>query len=140
VDEIRAEWNGPFVVKGVTKVEDGKRLVAAGVDALWLSNHTGRQFDGGPASIRALPPMREALPETPLVFDSGVTGGLDILRAIAMGADFVMLGRAFHYAVGALAERGPPHLIHILRDDMTLAMGNIGARTLGDLKDHLVER
>jgi L-lactate dehydrogenase (cytochrome) len=137
IDEIRAEWGGHFVVKGVTKVEDAQRLVTSGVDAIWLSNHTGRQFDGGPASIRALPPMREALPDVPLIFDSGVTGGLDILRAIALGADFVMLGRAFHYAVGALAEKGPPHLIHILTDDMMLAMGNIGARRLSEAKDHL---
>jgi L-lactate dehydrogenase (cytochrome) len=82
--------------------------------------------------------MREALPDTPLIFDSGVTGGLDILRAIALGADFVMLGRAFHYSVGALAEKGPPHLIHILTDDMRLAMGNIGARKLSEVKDHLI--
>jgi L-lactate dehydrogenase (cytochrome) len=138
IGEIRAEWDGPFVVKGVTKVDDARRLVAEGVDGIWLSNHTGRQFDGGPASLDALAPMREALPDVPLVFDSGVTGGLDILRAIALGADFVMLGRAFHYAVGALAEKGPPHLIHILTDDMRLAMGNIGARRLSELKDHLV--
>jgi L-lactate dehydrogenase (cytochrome) len=138
VDAIRAEWDGPFVVKGVTKPEDGQRLVAAGADAIWVSNHTGRQFDGGPASLDALPAMREALPDTPIVFDSGVTGGLDILRAIALGADFVMLGRAFHYSVGALAEKGPPHLIHILTDDMRLAMGNIGAQRLSDLKDRLV--
>jgi L-lactate dehydrogenase (cytochrome) len=138
IEAIRAEWDGPFVVKGVTQPEDGKRLVAAGVDAIWVSNHTGRQFDGGPASLEALPPMRAALPDTPIVFDSGVTGGLDILRAIAMGADFVMLGRAFHYAVGALAEKGPPHLIHILTDDMRLAMGNIGARRLSELAGRLV--
>jgi L-lactate dehydrogenase (cytochrome) len=138
IEAIRAEWDGPFLVKGVTKPEDGKRLVAGGVDAIWVSNHTGRQFDGGPASLEALPAMREALPDTPIVFDSGVTGGLDILRAIALGADFVMLGRAFHYSVGALAEKGPPHLIHILTDDMRLAMGNIGARRLSDLKDRLV--
>jgi L-lactate dehydrogenase (cytochrome) len=138
IDEIRAEWDGPFVVKGVTKPEDGRRLVDAGVDALWLSNHTGRQFDAGPASLDALAPMRAALPDVPLIFDSGVNGGVDILRAIALGADFVMLGRAFHYAVGALGRQGPPHLIHILTDDMTLAMGTTGARRLAELKDHLV--
>jgi L-lactate dehydrogenase (cytochrome) len=78
------------------------------------------------------------LPDVPLIFDSGVNGGVDILRAIALGADFVMLGRAFHYAVGALGRQGPPHLIHILTDDMTLAMGTTGARRLAELKDHLV--
>ena len=82
------------------------------------------------AAVRA----REILAAT------GVTGGLDIMRALALGADFVMLGRAFHYAVGALGEKGPPHLIHILKDDMFLNMGQIGARTLAELKDHLVTR
>ena len=78
------------------------------------------------------------MPETPIVFDSGVQGGLDILRALAMGADFVMLGRAFHYAVGALGKKGPEHLIHMLRDDMISCMGQMGAETLSDLKDCLV--
>jgi len=133
IDEMRAEWNGPFLVKGVQKPEDANRLVAAGVDAIWVSNHSGRQFDGGPACLDALPRIRDAVSDTPLIYDSGITGGVDILRALALGADFVMLGRAFHYAVGALAAEGPPHLIHILADDMRLAMGNIGARNLDDL-------
>ena len=139
LDEIRAEWcDGPFLVKGIQKVEDAKRLADMGVDAIWVSNHTGRQFDGGPASIFALPGIREAVPDTPLIYDSGITGGLDIMRALALGADFVMLGRAFHYAVGALGEKGPPHLMHILKDDMILNMGNVGARDLADLRNHVI--
>ncbi|MDD9921999.1 MAG: alpha-hydroxy acid oxidase [Boseongicola sp.] len=138
IDELRAEWDGPFLVKGVQKPDDGKRLIDAGVDALWITNHTGRQFDGGPACLDALPRIREALPDASIIYDSGITGGVDIMRALALGADFVMLGRAFHYAVGALADKGPDHLIHMLRDDMRLAMGNIGARTLSDLPGKLV--
>ncbi len=137
IDALRAEWDGPFLVKGVQRPDDAKRLAAAGVDAIWVSNHTGRQFDGGPACLDALPRIREAVPDVPVIYDSGVTGGLDILRALALGADFVMLGRAFHYAVGALGAKGPPHLIHILAEDMRLAMGNIGARTLKDLASKL---
>lgn len=138
IDEIRAEWDGPFIAKGVQKVEDAKRLVDHGVDAIWISNHTGRQFDGGPASLDALPPIRSALPDTPLIYDSGIQGGLDILRALALGADFVMLGRAFHYAVGALGRKGPEHLLHILREDMLSNMTQIGAQSLSELGDHLV--
>ncbi len=138
IDELRAEWDGPFLVKGVQQGEDAKRLVGQGVDAIWITNHTGRQFDGGPACLDALPKVRAAVPDTPIIYDSGITGGLDILRALALGADFCMLGRAWHYAVGALAEKGPPHLVHILKDDMALAMGNIGARTLDDLAGRLV--
>ncbi len=140
VEELRAEWDGPMLVKGVLKTDDAKRLVDMGTDAIWVSNHTGRQFDGGPTSIDILPGMRKALPDTPLIFDSGITGGLDILRALALGADFVMMGRAFHYAVGALSEKGPPHLVDILKDDMMLNMGQIGARNLSGLDKHLLRK
>ena len=138
IDEIRALWKGPMIVKGVLKEDDAKRLVEKGADAIWVSNHTGRQFDAGPASIHQLPRIRKAVPDTPLIFDSGVTCGTDILRALALGADFVMMGRAWHYAVGALGEKGPPHLMHILRDDIELVMGNLGTRTLWDLKGALI--
>ena len=133
VAAIRDLWEGPMLVKGVQKPEDAQRLAEMGIDAIWVSNHSGRQFDGGPSSISCLPAIREAVPDTPLVFDSGVTGGLDICRALALGADFVMLGRAFHYAVGALGEKGPPHLIEILKADMISNMGQMGAATLADL-------
>jgi L-lactate dehydrogenase (cytochrome) len=127
VAALRQEWQGKFVVKGVLDPEDALRLREAGVDAAWVSNHTGRQFDGAEAAIRALPAVRAAVgPEYPLIFDSGVTGGLDILRALALGADFVFLGRAFHYALGAFGARGAAHLVHILRDDMTANMGQLG--------------
>lgn len=135
---IRERWDGPLLVKGIQKPEDAKRLVELGVDAIWVSNHSGRQFDGGPSSISCLPAIRDAVPNTPIVFDSGVTGGLDIMRALALGADFVMLGRAFHYAVGALADRGPAHLINILKQDMESCMGQIGAQNLADLPSRLV--
>ena len=139
VDQLRELWDGPMIIKGVLKTDDAKRLVDKGADAIWVSNHTGRQFDAGPTSIHILPKIREALPDTPLIFDSGVTNGTDILRALALGADFVMMGRAWHYAVGALAEKGPPHLIHILKDDIELVMGNLGTRTLKDLKGALIQ-
>ena len=139
IEWIRERWDGPLLVKGIQKPEDAKRLVKTGVDAIWVSNHSGRQFDGGPASISCLPAIRKAVPDTPIVFDSGIAGGLDILRALALGADFVMLGRAFHYAVGALGPKGPPHLIEILKADMISAMGQIGARDLSDLGKRLVQ-
>ncbi len=136
---MRERWDGPLLVKGIQKPEDAKILVGQGVDAIWVSNHSGRQFDGGPASITCLPAIREAVPDTPIVFDSGVTGGLDIMRALALGADFVMLGRAFHYAVGALGAKGPEHLISILKQDMISCMGQIGVDKLSDLSERLVK-
>ena len=107
-------------------------LEATGVDALWVSNHAGRQFDAAPATIDVLPSIRAAT-RLPLIFDSGVEGGLDILRALASGADFVMLGRAFHYALAALGPVGIDHLIDMLAKDMAANMGQLGARTLGEL-------
>ena len=140
VEEMQTMWDGPVMVKGVQKPDDARRLAEMGVDAIWVSNHSGRQFDGGPASIDCLPAIRDAVPDAPLIYDSGIGGGLDILRAIALGADFVMMGRAWHYAVAALGRAGPKHLVDILTIDMRLNMGQIGAERLDDLAARLVAR
>jgi L-lactate dehydrogenase (cytochrome) len=130
---IREAWDGQLVVKGVLRPEDANRLEAAGVDAIWVSNHGGRQFDGARGAIDYLPAVRAAT-TLPVIFDSGIAGGLDILRAIALGADFVMMGRAWHYAVCALAERGPAHLIDILRRDLVANIGQLGVSRPIDLR------
>jgi L-lactate dehydrogenase (cytochrome) len=132
VNWLREEWGGDLLVKGVMRPRDAMRLETIGVDSIWISNHAGRQFDGAPAAIEALPEIRAAT-KLPLIFDSGIEGGLDILRALALGADFVMLGRAFHYALGALGPQGIDHLIDILSKDMESNMGQIGARNLSEL-------
>ncbi len=133
---LRDGWDGALVVKGVLDPRDVPALEAAGVDALWVSNHAGRQFDAAPASIDALPVIRDAT-GLPLIFDSGIEGGLDILRAIALGADFVMLGRAWHYALGALGAAGPAHLVDVLSRDLHANMGQLGARSLSELPARL---
>ncbi|SFR35800.1 L-lactate dehydrogenase (cytochrome) [Yoonia tamlensis] len=130
---LRDHWDGPLIVKGVTNPDDAARLGDEGVDAIWVSNHAGRQFDGCAASIDVLPAIRAAT-TLPLIFDSGVEGGLDILRAISLGADFVMLGRAFHYGLAALGEAGAAHVVDILRQDMISNMGQLGAHHLADLR------
>lgn len=129
---LRQEWAGPLVVKGVLNADDAGRLQAEGVDAIWVSNHAGRQFDAAPATIDALPAIRAAT-DLPVIFEGGVEGGLDILRALALGADFVMLGRAWHYALAAIGARGPDHLTAILDSDIRANMAQIGARSLADL-------
>jgi L-lactate dehydrogenase (cytochrome) len=131
---LRDEWEGDFLVKGVLRAEDATRLEGMGVDAIWVSNHAGRQFDAAPAAIEVLSEIRAAT-RLPLIFDSGIEGGLDILRALALGADFVMLGRAFHFALGAFGPEGIDHLIDILAKDMAANMGQIGARNLSDLPE-----
>lgn len=139
LDWLRINWDGPLIVKGVLNADDAPRLQDAGVDAIWVSNHAGRQFDASPATIEMLPAIRAAT-TLPLIFDSGVTGGLDLLRAIALGADFVMLGRAFHYALAALGRDGPAHLIDMLTRDLTANLGQLGVARPTDLRGRALPR
>lgn len=133
VAQVRELWDGPFVLKGILRPEDAARAAQAGVDAVWASNHAGRQFDGCPATVDVLSGIREAIPDLPLIADGGAETGLDILRLIARGADFVMLGRAWHYALAAFGPRGAAHLDHILRDDLVANMHQLGLRHPSDL-------
>jgi len=134
---LRDAWDGPLIIKGVLNPADAARLGDEGADAIWVSNHSGRQFDAAPATIEALPGIRAAT-TLPVIFDSGIEGGLDILRALALGADFVMLGRAWHYALGALGADGPAHLVDMLAKDMAANMGQIGARRLSELSGRVL--
>ncbi|MGG7643919.1 alpha-hydroxy acid oxidase [Rhodovulum sp. YNF3179] len=135
---VRADWEGPLVVKGVMEPADAARMKETGIDAVWVSNHTGRQFDGAPAALTVLPAVRAAVgPDYPLIFDGGVESGLDILRALAFGADFVMLGRGFHYAMGAFGATGAAHLVHILREDLVSNMVQMGITRPGNAASRL---
>lgn len=136
---LREAWDGPFVVKGVLAPEDAGALQKEGVDAIWVSNHAGRQFDGAPASIEQLPLIRAAS-DLPLIFDSGVESGLDILRAFALGADHVMLGRGWHYALAALGPDGPAHLADILRQDLLANMGQLGLAELKSAQHRVISK
>jgi L-lactate dehydrogenase (cytochrome) len=122
---LREEWEGPLVVKGVLDPSDAPRLEAVGVDAIWVSNHGGRQFDAAPSSLSVLPEMRRAT-ALPIIWDGGVRSGTDVLKAIALGADFVMTGRAVHYGLAAFGAEGVRHVFHILRDSMVSGMGQMG--------------
>ncbi|MEP5761166.1 MAG: alpha-hydroxy acid oxidase [Litoreibacter sp.] len=139
VKMLRDEWDGPLVVKGVSRGEDAAQLEALGVDAIWVSNHAGRQFDASLATIEMLPAVRAAT-NLPVIFDSGIEGGLDILRALALGADFIMMGRAWHYALAAMGEPGPMHLADILKKDMESCMGQLGAKDFSTLAHSLVNQ
>lgn len=135
---LRDHWKGALVIKGVLDAREVPRLEAAGVDAIWVSNHSGRQFDAAPASIEVLPAIRAAT-HLPVIFDSGVNGGLDMLRAIALGADFIMLGRAWHYALAALGPEGLPYMIEMFKKDLEANMGQLGATKLTDVRKTLID-
>ncbi|MDA1238069.1 MAG: alpha-hydroxy acid oxidase [Proteobacteria bacterium] len=134
---LRGKWKGNLVVKGVMRAKDTNLLEQVGVDAIWVSNHAGRQFDGTISSIEALPLIRKST-KLPIIFDSGVESGLDILRALSLGADFVMMGSSWHYALGALGSDGPNHLIEILKKDLVANMGQIGSSSFKDLPEKLL--
>lgn len=131
---LRDHWDGPFILKGIMRAKDVPSLEQIGIDALWVSNHAGRQFDGTLATIEVLPAIRAAT-KLPIIFDSGIESGLDILRAQALGADFVMLGRGFHFALAALGADGPTHLIDLLTRDMQANMGQLGVHRLSEMPE-----
>ena len=140
VAALRDEWDGPLVVKGVAEPEDAERLVGLGADAIWVSNHSGRQFEAGPAAIDLLPPVVDAVGgRVPVYYCSGVAGGLDVMRALALGADFVFLGKAWYFALAAFGRRGVDHLVHVLSADMAANMTQIGTSRLEDLAARLVQ-
>jgi len=133
--EIRQEWDGPMVVKGIMHLEDARQALAAGADALVISNHGGRQLDAAPPSITVLPQIRDALgDDIKLFLDSGVRSGLDIARALASGADFVFLGRAFMFGLACLGAQGGKHVGDILKDELENTMVQLGITTLDELK------
>ncbi len=131
---IRDEWEGPVVLKGILEVEQAKQAVRMGLDGVMVSNHGGRQFDGAPAAISMLPAIKRAVGDRARVlFDSGVSSGLDIARALALGADFVLLGRTFMLSVAALGERGGDHVAEILIADLKNNMTQLGCARLDEL-------
>ncbi|QCG94551.1 alpha-hydroxy-acid oxidizing protein [Azospirillum sp. TSA2s] len=129
---IRKKWDGKLIVKGVLDPGDAVLAVESGADAIVVSNHGGRQLDGAPSSIAMLPSIAEAVGgRTEVLFDSGIRSGQDILKAVALGADGVMIGRAFLYGLGALGEAGVTRCLEILHRELDLTMGLCGVTSIG---------
>jgi len=132
---LKEEWDGPVVLKGILHPKDAEQAVAIGMDGIVVSNHAGRQFNGATTSIDALPEIVKAVGnKTKILFDSGVRTGLDIMRALHLGADFVLLGRGFIYGVAALGKYGGDHVTEILMDDLKNNMVQLGVENLMELK------
>ncbi|GMA41757.1 alpha-hydroxy-acid oxidizing enzyme [Mobilicoccus caccae] len=131
---IRQAWPGTLVVKGVQTVDDARRVVDHGVDGIYLSNHGGRQLDRPPVPLRVLPAVREAVgPDPTIVLDSGITNGGDILAALALGADFTMIGRAYLYGLMAGGQAGVERCLEILAREMAVTLQLMGVPSVADL-------
>ncbi|WP_210526537.1 alpha-hydroxy acid oxidase [Rubellimicrobium arenae] len=134
VERIRERWGGKFILKGILDAEDARLAVKAGADAIVVSNHGGRQLDGALSSIRVLPSIVRAVKgETEIWLDSGIRSGQDILKAIAMGADGTMIGRAYVYGLGAMGQAGVTRALQILQKEMDVTMALCGRRTLREV-------
>ena len=135
---LRDAWDGNLVVKGVLDAEDAARLKAEGADAIQVSSHGSRQLDAAPPPILMLPKIREAVgPDFPLFYDSGIRSGEDVVKAYAMGADFVFLGRILQFAYAAGGEAGLAALWRVLLQEVELTLAQIGKTGFSDLGDAL---
>ena len=138
---IRAFWKGPMVIKGILDPEDAKDAVRFGADGIIVSNHGGRQLDGVLSSARALPAIADAVKgQIKILADSGIRNGLDVVRALALGADCAMIGRAFIYALAAAGEAGVKHLLELLEKEMRVAMTLTSVARVADITGDLLVR
>jgi L-lactate dehydrogenase (cytochrome) len=133
--EIRDLWDGALYLKGVLHGQDAARAIKMGVNGIVVSNHGGRQLDAVPPPLVQLPAIRAAVgPHIPLIVDSGIMSGLDVVRALSSGADFVLIGRGFLYAVAALGDKGGEHAAAILLEEVRDVMAQLGLETIDDVK------
>ena len=136
---VRDAWKGKLIIKGVMNSEDAIKIKEAGADAIQVSNHGGRQLDSATASINALPLIRKALGDDfPILFDSGIRSGSDILRALALGADFVMFGRPLMYAIGADGEKGLRRIINLIKEELSTNLGLVGLTDINKVDKKII--
>ena len=141
LDWIRQYWSGPIVIKGVLDPEDAREAVRCGADGLVVSNHGGRQLDGVLSGVRALPPIADAVgDQLTLLMDGGVRSGLDVVKALALGAKGVMLGRAWAWALGGRGQEGVAHVLQIIRQEMLMALALTGCTDVREAGRELLVR
>ena len=139
LDWLRSVWDGPIVLKGVQTVADAQLAVEHGADAIALSNHGGRQLDGAPSIIELVEPVAQAVgSQIEIIADGGVRRGSDIVKAVALGAKAVMVGRPYLYALGAAGEPGVDHVIRFLSEGMERTMALTGCQQVSDISRELV--
>jgi L-lactate dehydrogenase (cytochrome) len=141
LDFVRSEWDRPLVIKGILDVEDARAARDCGADGVVVSNHGGRQLDGVPSTVRALPQIAHEVGDALTVLaDGGVRSGLDVVRFLALGARAVLLGRAWAYALAARGQSGVEHLLNLIGSEMRVAMALTGNTRVGAIgRDSLVQ-
>jgi L-lactate dehydrogenase (cytochrome) len=138
---VRDQWKGPLIIKGLLDPEDARAAVDLGADGLVVSNHGGRQLDGALSSARALPAIAEAVQgKVTVLADGGVRSGLDVVRMLALGADGVLIGRAWAYALAARGEAGVTHVLELLAAEMTVAMALSGVTSVDAISGTMLAR
>jgi L-lactate dehydrogenase (cytochrome) len=137
---VREHWEGPLIIKGILEPDDARAAIASGADGIVVSNHGGRQLDGVLSSARALPSVAEAVGgKLPLLVDGGVRSGLDVVRMLALGADFVLLGRAWGYALGARGGEGVAHVLKLIEAEIRVAMALTGCTRIADIDSKIID-
>ncbi len=134
IKQLMDMWGGKVILKGILDVEDAEKAAALGCDAIVVSNHGGRQLDGALSAIRMLEPIVQAVgSQTEVWMDSGIRSGQDVLKAIALGAKGVMVGRSFVYGLGAMGEKGVTETLNVLHKELDMSMALCGKRDIGDV-------
>ena len=139
VEWIKSIWPGKLILKGILDADDAKTAVKLGADGIVVSNHGGRQLDGAPSSISALPKVVDAVgSDTEVLFDGGIRTGADIMRALALGARACLIGRAYIYGLGAGGKAGVAKAIDILEKELSVAMALTGTNSIADIGGHVL--
>jgi L-lactate dehydrogenase (cytochrome) len=140
IEWIRGIWPGKIILKGILDVEDARIAAQTGVDGIVVSNHGGRQLDGAPSSIAMLPRIAEAVrDDVEVLFDGGIRTGMDVLRALALGAHACLLGRAFVYGLGAAGEAGVAKAISIIRNELDVSMALTGTTSVNRVGREVIQ-
>ena len=141
IEWIRGEWPGPLLIKGILDPDDAREAAQSGADALVVSNHGGRQLDGVNSTAAAMPRVADAISgRMPILVDGGVRSGLDVVRMLALGASFVLLGRAWVYALGARGQEGVAHVLKLMDAEMRVAMALTGCTSIDQLNEQILDR
>jgi L-lactate dehydrogenase (cytochrome) len=139
IDWIRSIWPGKLILKGILDVEDAELAAKTGAQAIVVSNHGGRQLDGAPSSIEVLPEIVDTIgSQMEIMFDGGIRTGMDVVRALALGAKSCMIGRAYAYGLGAGGQAGVEKAISLIAKELETTMGLCGVNTIAEIDDRVI--